>query len=60
MNILQLAPKAKVITLLVAGILIFVVSTYTKNSGLQLAGALIFLIGGILAFNLARGGNGSS
>ncbi|MCA9968631.1 MAG: hypothetical protein KC425_00370 [Anaerolineales bacterium] len=44
------------IALIVAGILILSVGTYTDNGGFQLAGALILLVGIILAFSQAKSG----
>ena len=42
------------ISLIVAAILLLVVGTYTENSGFQLAGAILFTITIITAFNQAR------
>ncbi|WP_154659581.1 hypothetical protein [Arenimonas composti] len=51
MNLKQITPST--FALLVAGLLVLVVGTYTANGGFQLAGGLILLVGVILAFSQA-------
>lgn len=52
MNLNQI--KSSTIALLVAGVLIFVVGTYTTNGGFQLAGGMVLLVAIILAISQAR------
>ena len=58
MNLKQI--KSNTIALLVAGVLILTVGTYTTNGGFQLAGGLVLLVAIILAISQAsnRAGTG--
>ncbi len=56
MNLKQI--KSSTIALLVAGVLILVVGTYTTNGGFQLAGGLVLLVAIILAVNQASSRTG--
>lgn len=51
MNLKQI--KSGTIALLVAGVLVFVVGTYTANGGFRLAGGLILVVAVILAISQA-------
>ncbi|MFC3715055.1 hypothetical protein ACFONC_02665 [Luteimonas soli] len=51
MNLKQI--KSSTIALLVAGVLILSVGTYTTNGGFQLAGGLVLLVAIILAISQA-------
>ena len=51
MNLKQI--KSSTIALLVAGVLILAVGTYTTNGGFQLAGGLVLLAAIILAISQA-------
>lgn len=51
MNFKQI--KSNTIALLVSGVLILVVGTYTTNGGFELAGGLVILVAIILAINQA-------
>jgi hypothetical protein len=51
MNLKQI--KSSTIALLVAGVLILAVGTYTTNGGFQLAGGLVLLVAIILAISQA-------
>ena len=51
MNLKQI--RSSTFALLVAGVLILVVGTYTTNSGFQLAGGLVLLVAIILAISQA-------
>ncbi|MDH5832738.1 hypothetical protein [Luteimonas kalidii] len=53
MNIRQVQPAT--IALLVAGALVLATGLYTVNTGLQLAGGLILIVGAILALGQASG-----
>ena len=57
MNLRQISSSA--IALLLTAVFILAVGTYTDNGGFQLAGALILVVGAILAFNQARGRSGT-
>lgn len=57
MNLRQISSSA--IALLLAAAFLIAVGTYTANGGFQLAGALVLVVGGILAFNQARGRSGT-
>ncbi|MCB1568732.1 MAG: hypothetical protein KDI69_07980 [Xanthomonadales bacterium] len=58
MNLKQI--KSSTVALLVAGVLILSVGTYTTNGGFQLAGGLVLLVAIILAISQAsrRSGTG--
>lgn len=47
------------LSLLVAGVFVLLVGTYTDNGGFQLAGALLLVVGLIRAFNQARNRSGA-
>jgi len=57
MNLKQI--KSSTLTLLVCGLLMLLVGTYTENGGFQLAGAMLVVICLILALSQATGKNGS-
>ena len=57
MNLKQI--KSSTLTLLVCGLLMLLVGTYTANGGFQLAGAMLVVICLILALSQATGKNGS-
>ena len=42
------------IAILVGALFVFATGTYTENSGFQLAGSLVLIVGCILAFNQLR------
>ena len=50
--------KSNTIALLLGGVLLFAVGTYTENGGFQLAGGIMLLVAAILAFNQASGRSG--
>lgn len=57
MNLKQI--KSSTLTLLVCGLLMLLVGTYTENGGFQLAGAMLVVICLILALSQATGKSGS-
>lgn len=58
MNLKQIKPST--VSLLVCGLLMILVGTYTDNGGFQLAGAMLALICVILALSQAGGKNGTN
>ena len=56
MNLKQITSST--VALLVAGVLILIVGTYTTNSGFQLAGCLVLLVATILAISQASSRSG--
>jgi len=56
-NLREISSSA--IALLLAAAFLIAVGTYTGNGGFQLAGALVLVVGGLLAFNQARGRSGT-
>ena len=57
MNLRQISSST--IALLLAAAFLIAVGTYTSNGGFQLAGALVLVVGGLLAFNQARDRSGA-
>jgi hypothetical protein len=57
MNLKQI--KSSTLALLVCGLFILLVGTYTENGGFQLAGAMLVVICLILALSQAAGKNSS-
>ena len=50
--------KSNTIALLLVGVLVLAVGTYTENGGFQLAGGIMLLVAAILAFNQASDRSG--
>ncbi|MFA5685767.1 MAG: hypothetical protein WC995_14590 [Lysobacteraceae bacterium] len=50
--------KSNTIALLLSGVLVLAVGTYTENGGFQLAGGIMLLAAAILAFNHASDRSG--
>lgn len=53
MSLKRIAPET--FALIVVGLLVLVVGAYTDNGGFRLAGAILLVVGVLVAFRQARG-----